>query len=470
MKRILSFALTLSLLLSLAACGGNDATAATMHLRRAEGTVSVSDGDGKDVPVLDNLGLYSGDGVGTQSASYAWIDLDDVKLAKMDQSSKITIQKQGKALEIEVKSGSLFFNVTEPMEDDETMNIRTTTMLVGIRGTSGWVEERSGLSRVYILEGKVECSAGEQTVLVNAGEFAELTADGELVVEQFDEGDLPAFVRDEVDPELPDIPDETPAPTPTPTPDPTEAPASTDTPEPAPETTPTPTPEPTPTPTPTPAPTQAPQGVTWTLDNGTLTISGTGPMEDYSLDNPAPWYENRDSIAKVVIENGVTSIGNRAFNHCSSLTDVSIPDSVTSIGQLSFCKCSSLTGVTIPNSVTSIEYGVFSGCTSLASVTIPNSVTSIGTAAFETCSSLISVTIPNSVTSIGFTAFRGCTSLTSITIPSSVTSIGRYAFSDCSNLTNVYYGGSAGQWEQITIENDHNRNDYLLNAAIHYNS
>ena len=85
--RFCAFLLALSILLSLAACCGNNATAATMHLRRTEGTVSVSDGEGKNVPVLNNLGLYSGYDVGTQSASYAWSDLDDVKLTKMDQNS-----------------------------------------------------------------------------------------------------------------------------------------------------------------------------------------------------------------------------------------------------------------------------------------------------------------------------------------------------------------------------------------------
>ena len=218
MKRILSFALALTMVLSLTACGGNDTTAATMHLRRTEGTVSVSDGEGKGVPVLDNLGLYSGYGVGTKSASYAWIDLDDVKLAKMDQSSKIAIQKQGKALDIEVKSGSLFFNVTEPLADDETMNISVSTMLVGIRGTCGWVESWGNISRVYILEGKVECSAGGRTVQVSAWEYAELTADGNLVVEPFARSDIPAFVREDADPELVGGVDETPEPTPEPTP------------------------------------------------------------------------------------------------------------------------------------------------------------------------------------------------------------------------------------------------------------
>ena len=196
--KLQAFLLTLSLLLSLVACGGKDATAAAMHLRRAEGTVAVSDGGGKDVPVLDNLGLYSGYGVDTSTESYAWIDLDDVKLAKMDQNSRIAIQKEGKALDIEVKSGSLFFNVTEPLADDETMNISTSTMLIGIRGTCGWVEDNDGLSRVYLLKGEVKCTAGGWAAQVNAGEMAEFTADGYLVVKPFTAKDIPAFVVDEM--------------------------------------------------------------------------------------------------------------------------------------------------------------------------------------------------------------------------------------------------------------------------------
>ena len=93
--RFWAFLLVFTLLLSLAACGSST-TAAIMHLRRTEGTVSVSDGDGKDVPVRDNLGLYSGYGVGTSTESYAWIDLDDVKLAKLDQNSEIVIQKRAR--------------------------------------------------------------------------------------------------------------------------------------------------------------------------------------------------------------------------------------------------------------------------------------------------------------------------------------------------------------------------------------
>ena len=196
--------------------------------------------------------------------------------------------------------------------------------------------------------------------------------------------------------------------------------------------------------------------LTWTLEDGTLTISGTGAMENYdhiddngSYRTSAPWGECYSSITSVVINDGVTSISNYAFYNCSSLTSVTIPDSVTSIGDYAFSGCSSLTSVTIPDSVRSVGSGAFSGCSSLTSVTIGNSVTSIGDYAFRWCSSLTSVTIGNSVTSIGEQAFYNCSSLTSVTIPHGVTSIGNSAFSGCSSLESVTIGNSVtsiGGW------------------------
>ena len=179
--------------------------------------------------------------------------------------------------------------------------------------------------------------------------------------------------------------------------------------------------------------------LTWTLDNeGTLTISGTGAMTDYSAlpNSSIPWASNKTAIKNVVIPDGVTSIGGGAFSDCSSLTSVTIPDSVTSIGDSAFCFCDGLTSIIIPDSVTSIGEGVFSFCYKLTSITIPDSVTSIGNGAFAQCG-LISITIPDSVTSIGYEAFYGCTSLTSVTIGDSVTSIGNMAFAECASLTSI---------------------------------
>ena len=179
--------------------------------------------------------------------------------------------------------------------------------------------------------------------------------------------------------------------------------------------------------------------LTWKLyEDGTLTISGTGAMKDYDYyNNPSPASQKKDSVKKVVIEDGVTSIRNSAFYDCNSLTSITIPNSVTSIGAYAFSNCYYLTNITIPNSVTSIENYAFRSCSSLTSITIPDSVTSIGELAFYSCDSLTSITISNSVTSIEERAFAYCSSLTSITIPDSVTSIEEAAFAGCSSLTSI---------------------------------
>ena len=177
-------------------------------------------------------------------------------------------------------------------------------------------------------------------------------------------------------------------------------------------------------------------------------------------------YLNGELVTELVIPEGVTSIGNSAFQGCSSLSSITLPDSVTSIGNFAFDNCTSLASITIPDSVTSIGNFAFSGCSSLTSITIPDSVTSIGKDAFYGCSSLTSITVPDSVTSIGYAAFRDCTSLTSITIPDSITSIGNYAFGYCTSLTDVYYRGTEEQWSAIEIGLN---NRDLTSATIHYN-
>ena len=180
----------------------------------------------------------------------------------------------------------------------------------------------------------------------------------------------------------------------------------------------------------------------WKLtDEGVLTITGTGEMQDWNRSKPSPWHADK-SVKQVIIGNGVTTIGSSAFSDCDSLTSVTIPNSVTTIGSGAFEFCFSLTSLTIPNSVTTIGYYAFELCFSLTSLTIPNSVTTIGSGAFFSCFSLTSVTIPNSVTTIGSSAFAGCFSLTSVTIGNSVTTIGHGAFYGCSSLTSVTIGNS----------------------------
>jgi len=214
--------------------------------------------------------------------------------------------------------------------------------------------------------------------------------------------------------------------------------------------------------------------VTATLSGGTLTISGTGAMQNFNYGS-APWYSVRTQNTSVKIEQGVTSIGNCAFYNCTSLTSVAISGSVTSIGDCAFLACSGLPSVTIPSSVTSIgddafqscirlisvdfnakncttmgswSSPVFEGCSALSNLNIGNNVISIPAYAFCNCSGLTSVAIPSSVTSIGNGTFGYCSGLTSVTIPSSVTSIGDGAFESCS-LTSVIIPSSVssiGVW------------------------
>ena len=159
--------------------------------------------------------------------------------------------------------------------------------------------------------------------------------------------------------------------------------------------------------------------VTWLLDdNGTLTISGLGKIEDYRSDIDQPWYSNRSDITSVVIEPGVTSIGSQAFYECSNLTSITIPSGLTSIGEQAFGNCTGLTSITIPSGFISIGDYAFWNCTGLTSITIQNGVTSIGTGAFWNCTGLTSITIPSSVTSIGVNVFYNCTGLTDITVDS----------------------------------------------------
>jgi len=228
--------------------------------------------------------------------------------------------------------------------------------------------------------------------------------------------------------------------------------------------------------------------ITWRAAEGILYIGGSGPMEDYSSSDKAPWINDAITIEKVVIGEGVTKISNYAFSWCTKLTRVTIPDSVitignyafdncwqlasvtipvgvTSIGDSAFNSCRRLTSVTIPDSVTKIDDNAFSNCSSLTSVTISNRVTTIASSTFYNCSRLTSVTIPNNVTAIESGAFYNCSELRKVTIPNTVISVGDSAFFLCDMLLNVYYGGTTTQWDSIAISGG---NDRLIHSFIHY--
>lgn len=236
----------------------------------------------------------------------------------------------------------------------------------------------------------------------------------------------------------------------------------------------------------------------WQFSGTVLTISGNGKMAEYSS-RSAPWESLKKDITRVVIEDGVTYIGNRAFEHCSALTsitladsvksigfdafvgcaftNITIPDSVTEIGRDAFAACTSikkvcitdiaawcsisfrngnanplsyahnlylngklLTDIVIPEGVVSIGWNAFNGGNGLKSIAIPNTVKSIGGFAFANCYNLTSIKMPSWIASLGDGAFYGCTSLTSIKIPAGVTSIGSYTFSNCFRLESISLG------------------------------
>ena len=176
--------------------------------------------------------------------------------------------------------------------------------------------------------------------------------------------------------------------------------------------------------------------VLWHFDTTTrsLTIRGSGEMWDFDYDAETPWSAHIGRLYYLTIEEGVTSVGERAFSNCAQLRTVSLPAGLLTISFGAFSRCSSLTSMTIPDGVTNIGSSAFFGCHGLMSVTIPASVASIGESAFMECDSLTCIVIPEGVTSIGEMTFSGCSSLSSVTIPLTVSSIGRYAFYNCGQL------------------------------------
>ncbi len=229
--------------------------------------------------------------------------------------------------------------------------------------------------------------------------------------------------------------------------------------------------------------------LTWMVDDmGTLIISGTGPMIDWTAkDLDRPW-SGEKNIKSVIINDGVTSIGDYAFSQ-SQIKSISISNSVTSIGEEAFQDCSLIERILIPDSVTELGYNVFTGCENLKSIKLGNGIRHIPQSAFWGCVSLTNVEFGNNLISLDTWAFGCCENLTSIHLPSSLKTIGNYAFeycfllesiiiesnvetigssifSSCDNLSNIYYTGSKEQWNNIDI---YSSNYKLFNTNITYN-
>lgn len=204
-------------------------------------------------------------------------------------------------------------------------------------------------------------------------------------------------------------------------------------------------------------------GVSYKLSSdGTLEISGSGKMDDYSGNSV---FADNTTINKVIIKSGVSSIGEETFQNCKNIVSIDIPDTVTEIGEYAFAGCHSLKEIELPPALTEIKFATFEFCLSLEYIKIPDSVTMIGGWAFDTCAELKSVYIPDSVKSIGELAFMDCPKLTSLFIPRSVVFVDRDGIKK-SSIKDIYYQGSKEEWNRVDTING---NDEFAGVTIHFN-
>lgn len=204
----------------------------------------------------------------------------------------------------------------------------------------------------------------------------------------------------------------------------------------------------------------------WSFDetSGTLTISGSGDMDDYSWSQmydptgqhsdewvtTAPWRNYCHSIKSIVIDPNVTSIGKGAFRGCFDVTSISLSNDVANIGEYSFMDCDDLTEIVIPENVKTISEAAFGDCSALESLTILGA-TSVENFAFSECVNLMCIELPDTLISIGDYAFRGCEALKEVNIPSSVQTIGTFAFVWCDSLENIYFEGNAPSMDNSVL-------------------
>jgi len=176
--------------------------------------------------------------------------------------------------------------------------------------------------------------------------------------------------------------------------------------------------------------------VSWTIDSeGLLTISGIGDTKNYSAFYNGPFYNNK-KITDVIVESGVTSLGNYILSSITNLKSVVLPEGLTSIGNGAFSYNSLLEEVTLPQSLVKISQSAFFRCKALSTILIPNSVTEIGQNAFAGCTSLNSVTLSERLTAIEGTTFDNC-AITEIIIPASVASVNPTALLKCESLLSI---------------------------------
>lgn len=198
------------------------------------------------------------------------------------------------------------------------------------------------------------------------------------------------------------------------------------------------------------------ENLTWSYENGVLTISGEGNMIDFSDVNETPWYPYINSIVRIVIESGVKGIGSHAFSNAADLEIVDFCDTLTYSGLNAFKNCDNIKKINVPdvaswcrikftnvNSTPTVYTpNIYVNDEALIDVIIPEGITEISDYAFFDCYKIESVIIPNGVVNIGQSAFFSCTRLASVTIPDTLVSIKGGGFADCDSL------------ERITLKNN----------------
>ena len=191
-KKFLTIMVAIAMLATLAipalAAVTSSGTTNTLRMERVDGTVKVKNASGKTLTNRDGMRLYSGYEIATEKASYAYFSLDSAKAVKMDASSKGEVFQSGKKLELKLTAGSLFFDVTAPVKANESLSIRTSTMVTGVRGTCGWVEVIDRFTtRISLLEGMLiitstdPLTGTQRTTTIVGGQTATIVMNNELV-------------------------------------------------------------------------------------------------------------------------------------------------------------------------------------------------------------------------------------------------------------------------------------------------
>lgn len=268
-----------------------------------------------------------------------------------------------------------------------------------------------------------------------------------------------------------------------------------------------------------PVATEVPQEISWEFDknSGTLTISGSGPMEDFESYKERPWgdYEITSNTKCIIIGEGIThigdyaffsfhdisthtlilpdsleSIGDAAFRSCKYLEDFKIPSNLKSLGKQCFADCGELTVIELPEGFETLNSSAFSNCHALKKVSFPSSIKLIDTMAFENCSRLTTlefaencpelvlgssvfrscdalrdVKLPEGLSELSFRTFENCDGLKKLSLPGSLDIIAGDALAGCGSLAEVHFNGSEQLWDMVEIREG---NDSLDSAALFF--